>query len=241
MDESEIEFSEIVDFVENSDSFVSDSVMPLGMAQSNLVERLYKKVGKYLAHPDMQMVMDDLRTELYAGISAPPLNELHSVSLNCIRCKEVIEPNSQTLPKWNVTDPDLLLIAETPSFGDDASTLLVEALKESGFSSTRVGLTYINRCRLRSGMKFSAEHMRNCSTYLFPEIQILQPKVIMTLGLIPFSTFFGSAKLASVRGNSIWLGPWHFLPTYSPGFAASRNRAGDFKADIARAYGICYG
>lgn len=213
--------------------------IPLSMAQGDLIERLFAKLSDHLNPADVQVIFDDLRHELYNGVEAPDLRDLHAVTLNCRKCDHA-KPEPQ-LPKWNVVDPDCVFIAETPFYDSEHSKFFVDCLVKSGFSSQRVTLTYLNRCPAKA--PYTIEHVNNCAQYLYAELAILKPKLIVPLGYNATAIFGPTERLRDIRGTVMWLGPWAIAPTYAPAYAL---KSGDhmveaFKSDLSSAYTFCYG
>lgn len=225
----------------DADAFSNKAKIPLGMAQGDLIERLFAKLSGHLNQADAQVIFDDLRSELYEGLDAPPLRELHAVTLNCRRCKDAVKPEPN-LPKWNVADPDCVVVADNPFYDPEHGKFLVDALVKAGFSSSRICLTYVNRCPARRQLELN--EIQNCLPYLFTELQILKPKLIVPLGAVATATLLGrDFKLKEVRGTITWLGPWAIMPTYTPAYALRTGESliNNFKSDLVTAYNFCYG
>jgi len=241
------ESQDVIDLVESalaeggSDSLLPERVIPMGMSQGNLLERLYKRLDDHLDNATLQMVYDDLRSELYEGIALPSLKELHTTTLNCRRCADAVKPDPN-LPRWNLVDPDCVFIVDNPFYSDETVSYFLESLVEASFSSTRVCLTFVNRCPAVG--KLEPQHVKNCTPYLHTELQVLKPKLIVPLGLLPTAAILGTdVKMGEVRGKTIWLGPWPLIPSYSPVYAlkSGGSISSTFKSDIATAYSFCYG
>lgn len=220
----------------------SERTLPLALNEGRLLEMLSKQLTSYLPLPDVQVILDDLRTELYSDLDTGTLKNLHSVTVNCRRCPAMAAPPQ--LPLWNVNDPDVMFILDGPLNHKEASGLFVEALKKAGFNSQRVMLTYVNRCNAKDKRKANIEEIQNCTPYLQNEIQLVKPKLIVPLGLVPTSVLLkADVKLADERGRIIWLGPWAIMPAYSPSYivkAADHART-TFESDIQQAYNFTYG
>lgn len=245
--EEEFDSEEVIKLVtsaledKGSNALDTGQTIPLGMAQGDLLATLFMRLGDHLPTPQVQMIFDDLREELYEGIEMPDLKELHTVTKNCRKCG-IAAKADQHLPKWNVSDPDCVFVTDTPFYAKESAEFFVDSLVQSNFKSTRVCLTYVNRCPAVES--FKSEHVANCAPYLRTELQILRPKLIVTMGLLPLVTLLGTdVKLGEMRGSVVWLGPWAILPTYSPSYALRSGGAplNNFKIDLTTAYNFCYG
>jgi uracil-DNA glycosylase family 4 len=244
----EFDEKEVLDLIEKalaidgSKALQPERILPLAFNEGKLLEVLATKLTSYLPIPDVQVVLDDLRDELYSGINQGDIKTLHAIAKNCRRCP-LMTP-APTMPQWNLTDPDVIFVAEAPTNQKEAIDLLIGALRNSGFKSQRVMLTYVNRCTPKERRRASAEEITTCSTYLHSEIQILRPKLVVALGAIPTATILGAdVKISEERGKICWLGPWAILPTFSPAYVikGAAHLAQSFEQDVQRAYGFTYG
>lgn len=214
--------------------------LPLALNEGRLLEVLSIKLRTYLPQADVQMLLDDLRTELYSDISRDNLKTIHSMAKNCRRCPN-LEINPQ-LPYWNLADPDIVFVMESPSISQEAMDLLIKHVAATGFSSKRLTLTFVNRCKART-RKHTLEEIKNCTSYLHTELQLLQPKLIIPLGLIATATILGAdVNLKNERGRICWLGPWAIMPTYSPVHVLRADHLlDDMTRDLKQAYEFTYG
>jgi uracil-DNA glycosylase family 4 len=240
----EFDSQEIIELVENAlagDAFQPGHVLPLAYNEGRLLEVLSDRLVDYLPEPDVQVILDELRSELYSGIEVGTAKDLHSIIKNCRKCPLAIP--APYLPDWNVADPDVIFVAEQPLRDKEAIGLFINSLGQAGFSSQRIMLTYVNRCRFKQG-KPTVDDIKNCIGYLHSEIQILKPKLVVTLGLLPTASLLGAdLKITEARGSICWLGPWAILPTFSPNYAVkgSPQITQSLIIDVKTAYDFTYG
>lgn len=215
--------------------------IPLAFNEGRLLEVLAEILPKYMPRADMQVVFDELREHLYSGVNSTTLRTLHSMTKNCKRCP-MLETVAD-LPTWNFNDPDMVIVAESPAITQESASLLADNLSKAGFSSRNLCLTYVNRCKAQ-GRKHSADEVNNCLPYLHTELQLLKPKLIVTMGAVA-SSALTSAKidLGEDRGNILWMGPWPILPTWAPGYVLKgQGRLADqFEQDMRTAFNFTYG
>lgn len=245
---SEFRDSDVLDIVTEALEDVPEVVVetpqghiPLAFNEGKLLEVLADILPKYMQRADMQVVFDELREHLYSGIGGTNLRTLHSMSKNCKRCPMLT--TVADLPTWNFNDPDMVIVAESSALTQDSTNLLAENLAKVGFSSRNLCLTYVNRCKAQ-GRKHSADEIENCLPYLHTELQLLKPKLILTMGAVA-SSAVTSAKidLGEDRGNILWMGPWPILPTWAPGYVLKgQGRLADqFEQDMRTAFNFTYG
>jgi uracil-DNA glycosylase family 4 len=210
------------------------SGMHLGFAESDLMSLVYDKLTNHFPESSLNSFFQEFRSDLVARKVSLSIKDLHTVTRNCRKCSL---SSTAELPKWNVTDPDVLIILESPNIQSDAVDLLVSKVKSSGFTSSQLCLTYVNRCP-KPG-KYENNEIINCSPYLHTEIQILNPKVIVPMGSLVTSVLLNSdIKIKDYRGNLMWLGYWPIVPTYSPAYALRSGASAlqNFENDLSYVY-----
>ena len=206
----------------------------LGLAETDLLSSLHERFSKRLIESEVNDIFRDSRIDILSRKISTNLKDLHTVTKNCRKC--TVDSNSE-LPKWNVENPDIVIVIESPSIPPEAITLMVDAFKKAGLTSQQLCLTYVNRCPVKR--KFTNQEIFNCSPYLHTEIQLLNPKLIVTLGSLPAYTLFGSEiKIKEYRGNINWLGYWPIITTYSPAYAlkAGQSVSDHLLSDIKTAH-----
>lgn len=217
--------------------------IPLAFNEGRLLERLAEILPKYpVGRADIQMILSELREELYSQVSPTNIRTLHSVTKNCKRCPNMAA--SATLPSWNVVDPDCVFVADSPlSLYKDTIDHLVSSLSKVGFKSRSIALTYVNRCPSKD-RKYSPQDIANCLGYLHTELQLMKPKLIVPLGLVASSAVLSAPlELGEERGKIIWVGPWAVMCTWAPGYALRSKGHADEQllADLQTAFNFTYG
>ena len=229
--------SEALDTNQGSDSIFrkASSKTYLGFMETELIENLHNKLSGAVPDSLLTEIYKELRTDILSRKNGLSILDLHTATKNCRKCD--LGGLIPELPKWNVTNPDVVFIVESPSMSSEAVELLLRSLKSSGFESSKVCLTYVNRCPAKK--KFSEAEIANCIPYLHSEIQLFNPKLIVPLGLLPLVSLLGcEAKIKDYRGNILWLGYWPVLPTYSPMYAikSGKSQTDQFISDIQTAH-----
>jgi uracil-DNA glycosylase family 4 len=234
---NELELQKLIDFaLSNTDSShpFGNSGTYLGLAETDILSLVYSRLENKMAISQMAELFHDIRNDILSRKISTNIRDLHTITKNCDKCKLNSTPE---LPKWNVKDPDVVIILESPSVSPEAITLMIDAFKSAGFNSDQLCLTYVNRCPIRR--KFENQEVTNCSPYLHLELQLLNPKLIICLGGLPSSVLFGTQiKIKDVRSSITWLGYWPIVSTYSPMYVlkSGGNIPNQFCADIKQAY-----
>lgn len=210
----------------------------LGLAETNLLEILYNRLTERYEFDYVNDFFEDVREEIISRKVSLSIKDVHTITKNCKKCEISSEAE---LPKWNVTDPDIVVVVDSPNISQEAISLMVNSFKKVGLNSQQLCLTYVNRCPVKR--PYDANEVINCSPYLHQEIQILNPRLILCLGGLPSSVIFGdNIKIKERRGEIIWLGYWPTLTTYSPAYVLkqmsldnSTSALEQFENDIAYA------
>lgn len=193
----------------------------LGLAETDILQHLHERLSKRFIESEVNDIFQDVRSDITSRKIPLTLNELHTVTKNCTKCKI---SSSAELPKWNVESPDIVVIVDSPSLPSDSISIMVDAFKAADISSSQLCLTYVNRCPVQR--KYEEQEISNCTSYLHSEIQLLNPKLIVCLGALPASVLYGTPiKLKDIHGEIRWLGYWPILSTYSPMYVARAVRA----------------
>jgi uracil-DNA glycosylase family 4 len=187
----------------------------IGLAESDILSFLHEKFSKKIIESEVNNIFYEMRDHFLSRRNSLSLRDLHTVTKNCDKCNLGSNPE---LPKWNVENPLIALVVESPSIPQESISLLVDAAKSAGLKSSDLCLTYVNRCPIKR--KFENQEVINCSSYLHSELQLLNPKLIVTLGALASSVIFGTEiKMKDYRGSISWLGYWPILPMFSPSYA----------------------
>jgi len=207
----------------------------LGFMETELIEVLHSKMSGVVPDSFLSEVYKELRTDILSRKEGASVLDLHTATKNCRKCN--LSGVVPELPKWNVTNPDVMFIVESPNMSSEAVEFFLRSLKTAGFDSSKVCLTYVNRCPAKK--KFDQSEIANCLPYLHSEIQLLNPKLIVPLGLLPLVSLLGcEVKIKDYRGNILWLGYWPILPSYSPMYAikSGKSQTDQFINDIKTAH-----
>jgi len=205
----------------------SDSTNPLspnvhlGISDSHILSILHNSLSKRFIESEVNDIFQEVRGEINSSTFRISLKDVHTVTKNCKKCD--IESSAE-LPKWNVENPDIVVVIDSPSLPQEAIQLMLEAFKQADLSSKQLCLTYVNRCPVKR--KYDNQEIINCSRYLHSEIISLNPKLILCLGAVPTTAIFGAppSTLKDFRGEVAWIGNWPIMVTYSPMYVL---KAGD--------------
>jgi len=96
-------------------------------------------------------------------------------------------------------------------------TLMTE--KVLGLSLKDVYITNLLKCQLPPNQKLHDSFIDSCKSYLFKEIEIIQPNIIITLGQLPYYYLTNdNSPLKDIHGNIIQKENYKIIPIYHPNF-----------------------
>ena len=115
-------------------------------------------------------------------------------------------------------------IGEAPGFHEDqqgipfvgaAGKLLNELLEKAGISRNTVYISNVIKCRPPGNREPQPDEVTACGPYLDQQIDIIKPKVIVTLGRYSMARAFPEEKISVVHGHHVKSGHTYF-PMYHP-------------------------
>lgn len=234
-----IDDDESTRFAESLVDLPSRAPVPFAFGDSQLIEKLYGLLTVHKVNPETaQEIKRSLIQILKSNFKYPMLSDIHKMSTKCVACPDM--NHDASLPKWNRESPDVLFIMESPDcLSPDGKELFISSLVKTGFSNSECALTYVTRCTKSASP--TLEEVSTCtSLYLYTEIQLMNPKVIVPLGAVASQALLGPAmKLSDITAQPqvIWLGPWAIIPNLSANYAAHPrvNRQKEFQLILEKA------
>lgn len=174
-------------------------------------------------------------------------NQLNTFENNICNCEKCDLHKNRTNFVFGEGDKNasLLLIGEAPGAQEDfegrpfvgrSGKLLDKILK--AIDRDRFNDTYICnilKCRPPENRNPSLSEVDKCKPYLNHQIKLINPKLIVTLGLVAASTLLGKdSSLKDMRNNIFYYMNYPVLVTYHPAFllrspSFKRNAWEDFK------------
>jgi uracil-DNA glycosylase family 4 len=145
----------------------------------------------------------------------------------CTRCPLHLD-TTHGVPGEGKNDADIMLVGEGPGFNEDkqgrpfvgaAGRFLEELLSIAHLERADVYITNVVKHRPPNNRDPEPGELAACRTYLERQIQLIEPKVIVTLGRYSLGTFFPGDKISAVHGRIRERGGKHFFNMYHPAAA----------------------
>src|SRR6476469_3727780 len=160
------------------------------------------------------------------------LDELQTEASGCTRCA-LSQGRTQVVFGAGSPNADLMFVGEAPGFHEDkqgvpfvgaAGQLLTKLLAEIGIAREDVYINNVLMCRPPGNRDPQPEEIQSCEPHLWKKIELIQPKLICTLG--NFATKLLSGRPAGItqvhgRPQDVVLGgnPVTLYPIFHPAAA----------------------
>jgi DNA polymerase len=119
------------------------------------------------------------------------LKLVYEQARGCQRCPELAATRTQVVFGAGNADADLMFVGEAPGANEDrmgrpfvgqAGKLLEQLLSEIGLERADVFITNVLLCRPPGNRDPHPVEIGNCQDYLLRELELIEPKVVCTLG-----------------------------------------------------------
>lgn len=160
----------------------------------------------------------------------------------------LVATREEIIPGEGPQSAEILFIGEAPGYYETverrpfvgrSGQLFRQALRDGGFSDTDVYITNIVKARPPENRDPFPDEILAYKPYLDKEIELINPKLIVTLGRFSMAKFLPDVKISQVHGRLhkvIWNDTTHFiLPMYHPAAALRATQVkNSFLADFGK-------
>jgi DNA polymerase len=155
------------------------------------------------------------------------LGELEAIASVCVKCTLA---KTRTQVVYGVGNPnaDLMFIGEAPGRDEDeqgepfvgrAGQLLTDIIKAMKLTRDDVYIANVVKCRPPENRNPEPEELDACRPYIRQQVEIIQPRVIVTLGKFALQSLLEKAYgITSVRGKWLEYNGVKVMPTYHPAY-----------------------
>ena len=167
----------------------------------------------------------------------------------CVRCPELAATRNTVVFGAGHADADLMFVGEAPGAKEDerglpfvgaAGKLLDQLLEEIGLSRAETFVVNTLKCRPPQNRDPLPGEIDNCQDYLFRQLELIEPKVVCTLGNFATKLLRGDTTgITKLHGKAEirTLGPRtvRLVPLYHPAAALyTRSLLDTLRADFAQ-------
>ncbi|MCA9382284.1 uracil-DNA glycosylase [Candidatus Dojkabacteria bacterium] len=152
------------------------------------------------------------------------LNELHTECKQCRACK-LRGTATQVVPGSGNPNADILFIGEAPGKNEDikgipfcgaAGKLLDELLESIKLNREDIFITNTVKCRPPGNRDPEQEEIEACKHWLKSQVEIIKPKIIVTLGRYSMARYLPFAQISKDHGKAYKKGDLIFFVLYHP-------------------------
>ncbi len=155
------------------------------------------------------------------------LSELYEEIRNCTKC-EIAKYRTKAVPGEGAEDADIMFIGEAPGWHEDqqgrpfvgpAGQFLDQLLASIGLKREEVYITNVIKTRPTANRDPLPHEIQNCRPYLERQIEIIKPKIIVTLGRYSMAMFFPGKSISKIHGTAIKKNNIIYYAMYHPAAA----------------------
>jgi len=138
------------------------------------------------------------------------LSELYDQISLCQQCV-IAKARTKVVPGEGREDADIMFIGEAPGWHEDqqgrpfvgpAGKFLDELLACINLNRTQVYIANVIKCRPEGNRDPLPTEMLNCRHWLDRQIELINPKVIVTLGRYSMALFFPGKTIGKIHGTA---------------------------------------
>jgi len=155
------------------------------------------------------------------------LTEVYRQIASCQDC-ELAKHRNKVVPGEGPEDADLLFIGEAPGWNEDqqgrpfvgaAGGFLDQLLASIGLRREQVYIANVIKCRPPQNRDPLPAEIQACSKWLDHQVEIIQPRVIVTLGRYSLAKYFPGESIGKIHGKPRKQNDIIFYPMYHPAAA----------------------
>ncbi len=155
------------------------------------------------------------------------LTELYKEIERCQSC-ELANNRTKVVPGEGPEKVDILFIGEAPGWHEDqqgrpfvgpAGQFLEELLASIKLKREQVYIANVIKCRPPSNRDPLPGEIQTCSKWLDRQIELLQPKIIVTLGRYSMARYFPNQSISKIHGQAKKENNIIIFPMYHPAAA----------------------
>ena len=158
------------------------------------------------------------------------MSELESLVAEVSRCTRCLLHRGRTkaVPGAGPENADIMFVGEAPGFHEDqqglpfvgaAGSFLDELLESIDLKRGQVYITNVIKCRPPGNRDPLPEEVEACKSYLDRQIELIQPKLVVTLGRFSMARAFPKARISRIHGQPRKISGVIYYPRYHPAAA----------------------
>ena len=161
--------------------------------------------------------------------------ELQQIAQDIGRCHRcgLASARTHAVPGEGPADAHLMFIGEGPGFHEDrqgrpfvgaAGRLLEELLASIGLQRDEVFIANVVKCRPPGNRDPQPDELEACKPFLDRQIELIRPRVVVTLGRFSMARWFPNTTISRVHGQAKRFGGMWVIPVFHPAAALHQAR-----------------
>jgi len=155
------------------------------------------------------------------------LSELYEEIALCHQC-ELAKYRTRVVPGEGAENAEIIFIGEAPGWHEDqqgrpfvgpAGLYLDQLLASIGLKREQVYIANVIKCRPLGNRDPLPTEIRNCRKWLERQIELIHPKMIVTLGRYSMAMFFPGKSISKIHGTAQKQGNIIYYAMYHPAAA----------------------
>ncbi|MCK4274371.1 MAG: uracil-DNA glycosylase [Dehalococcoidales bacterium] len=139
-----------------------------------------------------------------------PLSELYQQIALCQKC-EIAKFRTKVVPGEGAENADIMFIGEAPGWHEDqqgrpfvgpAGQFLDKLLASINLNRQQVYIANVIKCRPINNRDPLPTEMQNCRPWLDSQIEIIKPRMIVTLGRYSMAMYFPGKSISKIHGTA---------------------------------------
>jgi DNA polymerase len=192
----------------------------LGKRAEKLLEELEERV-KYFSQLGMEFIPSSSSSQESRYLS------LKERILHCQECP-LAQTRKNAVPGEGNLGSELVFVGEAPGRDEDiqgrpfvgrAGKLLTKIINAMQYKREDVYIANIIKCRPPENRTPHKGEIEKCQSYLLQQLEMIKPRVIVTLGRVAADFFIRSSLgMTALRGNFHEFGNTRVMPTFHPSY-----------------------
>ena len=155
------------------------------------------------------------------------LSEINQAIEHCQDC-ELAKRRTRVVPGEGPENAQILFIGEAPGWHEDqqgrpfvgpAGQFLEQLLSSIGLKRDQVFIANVIKCRPPGNRDPLPGEIQTCAKWLDKQIELLKPKMIVTLGRYSMARYFPNETISKIHGKARKLGNITYFAMYHPAAA----------------------
>jgi uracil-DNA glycosylase family 4 len=139
------------------------------------------------------------------------LSELCQQITTCQRCQVLAENRTRVVPGEGAENADIVFIGEAPGWHEDqqgrpfvgpAGMFLNQLINSIGLRREQVYITNVIKCRPPQNRDPLPTEIQNCRPWLDRQVELISPKMVITLGRYSMAMFFPGKSISKIHGTA---------------------------------------